>query len=326
MRIIIKKYLTLLLLSLFTICIALIIGIAYWFQHPHHNKSTVVLIEKGASLSQIAQTLSQQNVLTYPILFKGILYGTKGWRQLKAGEYLVPPAVTPAQLIHLLKSGDVILHPVVLIEGETSHHLIQKLRQDSRFQGTCEVPAEGSLLPETYHFPRGTDCQKIVKRMQKAMEATIDHLWAKRPSNHILQSPQEMVTLASIVEKETALSKEKPVVSAVFLNRLKQGIPLQADPTIIYGLTKGEDELLRDLTRQDLTWESAYNTYLHLGLPPTPIANPSRESLKAVMNPADVSYLYFVADGTGGHVFAATLEEHQKNHAYWRKVREALNK
>jgi UPF0755 protein len=321
MQIFTKKNISLFLRIFLALLMVLTVGVAYWFQHPHHNKSTVILIKKGASLSHIAQTLSQHKVLNFPVLFKGMLYGTGGWRQLKAGEYLVPPAVTPAQLMYILKSGDVILHPVVLIEGETSHHLIEKLRQDPRFQGACEVPAEGSLLPETYHFPRGTNRQKIVERMQKEMGATIANLWAKRPIGHPLQSPQEMLTLASIVEKETALSKEKPIVAAVFLNRLKQGIPLQADPTVIYALTKGEGELLHDLTRQDLTWESVYNTYLHSGLPPSPIANPGLEALKAVLNPAEVSYLYFVADGTGGHVFATTLDAHQKNHAQWRKVR-----
>lgn len=297
-------------------------GVAYWFQHPLKNESTVVLIEKGASLSRISSLLHQQKVLTFPIFFKGILYGTGSWRHLKAGEYLIPPSVTPAQLMHLLKSGDVILHPITLIEGETSHHLAYKLSKDTRFQGICEVPAEGSLLPETYYFPRNTDRQKIITRMQQSMEKALASVWRNRVQGHPLQSPKELLVLASLVEKETALPQEKPCVAAVFLNRLSQGMLLQADPTIIYGLTQGKGELNRQLTLQDLQIENPYNTYLNFGLPPSPISNPSFATLKAVAHPQNVLYVYFVANGSGGHVFATTLEEHQKNHAQWRKIRD----
>ncbi len=301
--------------------LTLAIAITYWFQHPQKNEGTIVLIEKGVSLSQISSLLHQQKVLDFPFLFKGILYGVGGWRQLKAGEYLIPPKVTPAQLIHILKSGEVILHSITLIEGETSYQLTQKLLEDSRFQGSCKIPLEGSLLPETYSFPRNTERQKIINRMQKAMEKALAEVWAERPSDFPLQSPHELLILASIVEKETALLQEKPFVAAVFLNRLKKSMPLQADPTVIYGLTCGKGSLERGLTRQDLCFKNSYNTYLNPGLPPSPIANPSLDSLKAVIHPANVPYLYFVADGSGGHVFSIILEEHQKNHALWRKIR-----
>jgi UPF0755 protein len=317
-----KKILTFLALLAFLLTLSLVaIGMACWFHHPQHNKGTVVLIKKGATLAQISMLLTQHQVLDFPFLFKGILYATGDWRHLKAGEYLIPPVVTPAQLIHILKSGDVMLHRVTLIEGETSHCLVQKLIQDPRFQGTCEVPPEGSLLPETYTFPRGTERQKIVRRMQKAMQAALTDIWAQRPQDHPLKSQEEVVILASIVEKETALLSERPLVAAVFLNRLKQAMLLQADPTLLYALTSGTRSLGRELTREDLQVVNPYNTYLQAGLPPTPIANPSLASLKAVMHPAPVSYLYFVANGSGRHVFATTLEEHQKNHAAWRKVR-----
>jgi UPF0755 protein len=297
-------------------------GVTYWFQLPLKNNGTVVLIEKGASLSRISSLLHQQKVLNFPLLFKGILYGTGGWRHLKAGEYLIPPSVTPAQLIHILKSGNVILHPITLIEGETSHHIAHKLSKDTRFQGVCDIPAEGSLLPETYYFPRNTNRQKIIAHMQLAMEKALASVWRNRAQGHPLQSPQELLVLASLVEKETALPQEKPYVAAVFLNRLSQGMLLQADPTIIYGLTHGKGELNRELSLQDLQIENPYNTYLNFGLPPSPISNPSLGTLKAVAHPQNVSYLYFVADGSGGHVFASTLEEHQKNHAQWRKIRD----
>lgn len=280
-----------------------------------------MLIEKGASLSQISMLLAQHRMLNFPFLFKSILCGTSSWRDLKAGEYLIPPAVTPAQLIHILKSGNVVLHPVKLIEGETSASLTQKLLEDNRFQGACQAPSEGSLLPETYYFPRNTERQKIIERMQKAMQSALAKIWANRSKDHPLHSPEELLVVASLVEKETALSQERPLIAAVFLKRLQQNIPLQADPTIFYALTYGRSVLGRALTRDDLQVESPYNTYLYTGLPPTPIANPSLASLKAVAHPAAVSYLYFVADGSGGHVFATTLEEHQKNHAAWRKIR-----
>lgn len=314
--IILSSAVALLSLSLFTA------GGAYWFKRPQNNEQTVVLIKKGSSLSQIGAHLFEEKVLDFPLLFKTILLCTGEWRGLKAGEYFIPPHVTPAQLIHILKSGNVILHPITLIEGETSHHLTQKLLKDPRFQGICAIPPEGSLLPETYHFPRGTERQKIISHMQKALKLVVNKLWSEHSPNCPLQTPEELVTLASIVEKETALSRERPVVAAVFLNRLKAHMMLQADPTILYALTKGVEPLKRELSLDDLKFESAYNTYLYEGLPPTPIANPGYLSLKAVIHPMDVPYLYFVADGTGGHVFATTLEEHQQNHGTWRKIRD----
>ncbi len=318
-----KKMILYVFLGTFIISLTLLmVGVAYWFQHPLKNKSAVVLIEKGASLSHISFLLHKQKVLDFPFLFKGILYGTGGWRHLKAGEYLIPPSISPAQLIHILKSGNVILHPVTLIEGETSYHLTHKLLKDNRFQGDCDVPSEGSLLPETYYFPRDTDRQKIITYMQKTMEKALSNVWRERAKDHPLQSPKELLVLASLVEKETALSRERPYVAAVFLNRLNQGMLLQADPTIIYGLTQGKDEMGRELTLQDLQTENPYNTYLNAGLPPSPISNPSLASLKAAAHPENAAYLYFVADGSGGHIFATTLEEHQKNHAKWRKIRD----
>jgi len=317
-----KKILITLSIALFASILFLFIGISFWFQHPQNNQNTVVLIQKGSSLSQISTTLSNQGVLDFPYIFKAILYSTAGWRDLKAGEYLIPANVTPARLIHILKSGDVVLHPLTVIEGETSYAFTQKLLKDERFQGTCEAPLEGSLLPETYHFPRGTERKVITARLEKEMKKALAEVWSTRKPDHALKSPEELLVLASIVEKETRLAKELPVVAAVFLNRLKQGMPLQADPTVLYGITKGKDEGKYELTLEDLKFESPHNTYLNNGLPPSPIANPGLATLKAVAAPADVNFLYFVADGSGGHVFATTLEEHQKNHAAWRKIRE----
>ena len=316
-----KKTIILFFVALLLSLSLFVAGVAYWFQHPQKNQETVVLIEKKSSLSKITAYLFDRQVLDFPFLFKTILYGTGEWCALKAGEYLIPSQVTPAQLISILQSGNVILHPVTLIEGETSYHLAQKLLEDSRFQGVCTIPAEGSLLPETYHFPRGMERQKIINHMQKAMKSVVANLWIERSPDCPLQTPEELVILASIVEKETALSRERPVVAAVFLNRIKANMMLQADPTVLYALTKGMEPLNRALSLEDLKFESPYNTYLYEGLPPTPIANPGYLSLKATAHPLDLPYLYFVANGSGGHVFSTTLEDHQRNHKAWRKIR-----
>lgn len=302
-----------------------IAGAAYWLHHPQKNQQQIVFIEKRSSLSHIASRLVKDEVLGFPLLFKAYLLGTGEWRELKAGEYLVPSHVTPAQLIQILKSGEVILHPVIVIEGETSYHLTQKLLKDARFSGPCIVPQEGSLLPETYHFPRDTERKVIITHMQKAMKKAVAKVWAERSEECVLKTPQEMVTLASIVEKETALAKERPVVAAVFLNRLKANMMLQADPTVLYAHTQGLEQKGRALILRDLKIESPFNTYFVTGLPPTPIANPGISSLRAVVHPLEVPYLYFVADGTGGHVFSTTLEEHRLNHEKWRKIRAEKN-
>lgn len=300
-----------------------IVYISYWFQHPYRNGQAIIYIEKNTSLSQITTKLADQGVLQFPFLFKSLLYGTGEWRKLQAGEYEIPAHVTPAQLLHILKSGKSILHPVTLAPGETSDHFLEKLKEDSRFQGTCSVPPEGSLLPETYYFPRGTDLQVIVKRIQDEMQKTLSQLWEKRPSSSPLQTPQELVILASIVEKETALAHERPIIAAVFLNRLKIYMPLQADPTVLYAKHL-QHKGVQELSLEDLKMDSPYNTYIYTGLPPTPIANPGRSSLEAVLHPKEVAYLYFVADGTGGHVFSTTLEEHQEHHNRWRCIRELM--
>lgn len=321
-RLTIKKSIILIALSFCLISILLTTLAIDSFRHPFWNSEKIVLIEKGSSLSQITSRLVENEVLGFPFLFKIRLLCTGEWRDLRAGEYLIPAEVTPNQLIKILKSGQVVLHPVTVIEGETSYHLTQKLLKDARFQGPCTVPPEGSLLPETYHFARGTERQSIINHLQKAMDRAIANLWLGRPKDCLFTTPKEALILASIVEKETSLPHERSIVAAVFLNRIKENMLLQADPTIHYALTKGREPLNRSLTLEDLKVDSPYNTYLYRGLPPTPIANPGLLSLKAVMYPMNISYFYFVADGSGGHVFATTLEEHQKNHAAWRKMRD----
>lgn len=325
MRALVSRKNLFLLFSLCWLTLSLLgVGTAYWFQYPQQNKGTIVLIEKGSSLTQISNLLHQEGVLNFPLLFKAVIYGTRSWAELKAGEYWIPANITPSQLIYILKKGEVILHPVTLIEGETSHTFTQKLIADNHFQGAIEIPPEGSLLPETYYFPRGTEREKIIKHIQKAMKEKLTESWAQRLPDFPLTSPEELVVLASIVEKETAHHEEKPVIAAVFLNRLHQGMPLQADPTVHYSLTEGKGDLGRDLTHEDLNIPSSYNTYLNIGLPPSPITNPSLSSLKAALSPAKVPYLYFVANGCGKHTFSTNLEEHQKNCIHWQRVKKEV--
>jgi UPF0755 protein len=316
-----KKIVLALILGIITTLIILSVAVAFWYQKALKNESTVVLIEKGASLSSIATTLADKQVLSCPTLFKAIVLGSLSWRDLKAGEYLIPAHATPAQLIYILKSGDVILHPVTLIEGETSYSFTQKLMSDDRFIGSIDVPAEGSLLPETYHFARGTERKTIIARAKRASEEALNKVWTNRSTECPLKSPQEVVILASIVEKETCLPKERPIVAAVFINRLATGMPLQADPSVLYAISLGKETREKELSLDDLRIESPFNTYINMGLPPSPISNPGLASLRAVTAPAKVPYLYFVADGSGGHVFATSLDEHQKNHERWRKIK-----
>ncbi len=207
-----------------------------------------------------------------------------------------------------------------LAEGLTSHEIVALVEQAEALEGAVEaVPSEGSLLPETYHYARGDRRGDLVVRMSRARDELLRVLWPGRAPNLPVATPEHAVVLASIVEKETGVAGERPLVASVFVNRLQKGMRLQSDPTVVYGLTGGTGPLGRALTRKDLQAPSPNNTYLNRGLPPGPIANPGRAALEAVLNPAQTAFLYFVADGSGGHAFAKTLAEHNRNVAKWRK-------
>jgi UPF0755 protein len=222
--------------------------------------------------------------------------------------------------MNILVDGKSIVYKLTLAEGLTSAMIVDLVRQHPTLMGdVTDVPPEGSLLPETYIFNRGESRATLIKRMQDDHNRVLDELWAQRASNLPIATKEEAVILASIVEKETGVAEERPRVAAVFVNRLRKGIKLQSDPTIIYGLTKGVP-LGRGIRQSELDKATPYNTYVIVGLPPTPIANPGKASLAAVMNPAQTEDLFFVADGTGGHIFAATLAEHEKNVKNWRQI------
>lgn len=296
-------------------------------------ETVLVVIEKGSGVAAIARTLADKKVIETPLLFRLTARLTKTESSLKAGEYEFTPGISMKDVLKKLSAGDVYLRQFTVPEGYTSRQVVRILEGIPELQGDiAQTPPEGSLLPETYRFVYGQQRADIVVQMQKAMQDVLTALWAARAPGGFELSEAETVILASIVEKETGVAVERPRIAAVFLNRLKLGMKLQSDPTVIYALTQGDTKedgkgpLGRRLLQKDLETDSPYNTYKYPGLPPGPIANPGRAAIEAVLNPEKNDFLYFVADGTGGHVFSKTLAEHERNAAAWRKVRKEKEK
>lgn len=282
------------------------------------DKTTVVL-RKGASLPEIASSLERGGVIRSSSLFMTAAKITGAARTLKAGEYEFKSRASMAQVLDAVRRGRIVRHWITVPEGLTSDMVMDILNKSSVLTGSAATPPEGAILPETYEVQRGEDRAAVLQRMMDDRDAVLNALWANRAPNLPFQTKEEAVTLASIVEKETGLAEERPRVAAVFVNRLRTGMRLGSDPTIIYGISRGRP-LGRGIFLSELRRLTPYNTYLIDGLPPTPIANPGRAALAAVMNPPKTGDLYFVADGTGGHVFASTLEEHNANVAKWRQI------
>ncbi|ABC21224.1 endolytic transglycosylase MltG [Rhodospirillum rubrum] len=281
----------------------------------------VVVVAPGSGVDGIAATLAREGVINDPLIFKIGVRLAETARQLKAGEYRFTPGMSAEQVMGLLVSGQVVVHRFTVAEGLTTRVVRDIVLAQEDLVGEISLePGEGALLPETYNYLRGDSRDAVVKRMGAAMGEAIDSLWEHRAPGLPVTTKAQAVVLASIVEKETAVPAERARVAGVFINRLRIGMPLQSDPTVIYGLSAGTGTLGRALTRKDLETPHAWNTYVIPGLPPSPICNPGRESLAAVLNPADGGDLYFVADGSGGHVFAASLDAHNRNVARWRKI------
>ena len=283
--------------------------------------STAIVIPSGTGLEGIASSLKRAGAIRRDFVFVIGARVSRQARSLKAGEYLIPAASSPRQVMDILASGKTVVRRLTIPEGLTAAEVVARLKLAEGLTGTAGNPTEGSLLPETYHFSYGDSREELVKRMQASMEVAVARLWDMRAADLPVNTPEEAVILASIVERETGIPQERGLVAGVFVNRLKRGMRLQSDPTMAYGMAPGG--LDRPLTRGDLKEPTPYNTYVIKGLPPTPIANPGIEAIRAVMNPVETDYLYFVADGSGGHAFARTLAEHNRNVRKWRKIRDA---
>ncbi len=304
---------------------AAVIGGAVWWEDRNFNaggpseKETVVLVRPGGGARAIAASLTEAGVIDTPLLFRIGVRRRDRTTELKAGEYAFPAGASMAQVMDMLVSHKVIMHRITIAEGLTSDMAVALINADTVLEGPVTVAPEGSLLPETYMFERGTTRAELLARMRQAQKTLIEELWPKRKEGLPIGSVEDAIKLASIVEKETGLAAERPRIAAVFVNRLKTGMRLESDPTIIYGLTKGAP-LGHPLRQSELDTPNPYSTYQIEGLPPTPICNPGRDSLAAVLNPPDSDELFFVADGTGGHVFAKTGAEHARNVAQWRRI------
>ena len=280
-----------------------------------------VLLPRGAGLIAIANQLEREDLVEDARLFRVMVMIDGGDRDLRAGEFAIPEAASMAEIYDILRSGQTIQYPVTAAEGLTTAMIARVVEAADVLTGEIErLPAEGTLLPETYLVSRGDTRQAVIDRMQAAQDALIEELWPNRADDLPFDTPEEAIILASVVEKETGIAHERPMVASVFVNRLRRGMRLQSDPTIIYGITQGEP-LGRGIRRSELdSTSNPYNTYQIDGLPPTPIANPGRDAIAAVLNPPEGEYYYFVADGTGGHAFASSLAEHNRNVARWRRI------
>ena len=285
-----------------------------------------VNIPARSKTRDIAETLQREGVIDVnPWAFLGATFALKASSELKPGEYAFQKNASLRDVIGIIVEGKVVQHAVTVPEGLTSEQIVARLSDNEIFAGSIkEIPREGTLLPETYKFPRGTTRDQVIARMQQTQKRVLAEIWERRNADIPIKTPEQLVTLASIVEKETGKADERTRVAAVFVNRLRQRIKLQSDPTIIYGLVGGKGTLGRPIKRSEIQQPSPYNTYVVDGLPPGPIANPGRASLEAAANPARTRDLFFVADGTGGHAFTETYDQHQKNVAKLRTMEKQL--
>ncbi len=282
-------------------------------------EETVVTVDRGMGVSSIGARLEGMGLISSARLFSIGVRLAGEQNNLKAGEYAIPSGASMHDIMVILHDGQSIKHWITIPEGLANIQIAEIIAANDVLVGEMpELPGEGEILPETYDFLRGTTRAQIVERMQEAMDETLAELWGNRQEGLPLETPYEALILASIVQKETGLAQETPLVASVFINRLRIGYRLQSDPTIIYGLTQGVP-LGRPIRQSELDRVTGYNTYHIDRLPPTPIAAPGRAAIEAVLNPPDTDYLYFVADGTGGHAFARNVQEHNRNVAAYRQ-------
>ena len=285
------------------------------------EQDKIVNIPPRLGIRDIADLLSREGVIDSPWTFITSALLAKTHDELRFGEYQFPKQASLHDVINTIIDGKVVLHQITVPEGLTSEQVVQRLLETDVLSGSVkEIPREGSLLPDSYRYPRGSSREQVIQRLQQAQARVVQEIWERRMPDLPLRAPQQLVILASIVEKETSRADERTRVAAVFINRLKQHMKLQSDPTITYGLVGGKATLGRPILKSEIEQHTPYNTYVIEGLPPGPISNPGRAALEAVANPARTKELYFVADGTGGHAFSETLEQHQRNVARLRAL------
>jgi UPF0755 protein len=291
-----------------------------WYGSSEVEEDTPFVVTSGSTLTQVAAELEQQGLIASAdgFLLRAKVFGGSG--HIQAGEFLIPAGASPASILQAFQDGDVIRRYVTIPEGMPSIMVQERLMAEPLLTGEIPVPDEGSILPDTYDFERGESRAAVLKRMQAAMDDTLAELWAKRGPDIAVSTPREAVILASIVEKETGVPGERRLVAGLYSNRVKEGMLLQADPTIIYPITRGKP-LGRRIRQSEIAAINDYNTYTMTGLPRGPITNPGRASIAAVLNPAKTQALYMVADGSGGHLFADTLEQHNRNVEKWFALR-----
>ncbi len=301
-------------------------GMAIYFYHqfnlPNNRcEETMIMIDKGAGSRQVAKKLTEAGVISHPLLFRLSARLSGLDKHLKAGEYVFLPGISMREVLDVISRGEVHYRQVTLPEGLTTAQMLRLIAAEPALEGEVTVEiAEGELLPETYSYVRGDSRDSIVRRARAAMQRVLEDAWAQKSRPEMIKDRHQLLILASIVEKETGLTSERADVAAVFVNRLRRGMKLQTDPTVIYALTEGKTELGRPLYKKDLAIDSPYNTYKYYGLPPGPICNPGREAIWAVVNPSDADYLYFVASGKGGHRFSRSLDEHNRNVGLYKKA------
>jgi len=293
-----------------------------WYAAGPLAKDTPFLVRDGASLSSVATQLEKAGAIESASAFKLRARIMGGGGSIKAGEFMLPKGASPSRILAIIQSDEVLRRMVTIPEGMPSVMVRERLMAQPTLTGDVAVPPEGSVLPDSYDFERGETRQAVLLRMQAAMQRTLAELWAGRGPGIAVSTPQEAIALASIVEKETGKPSERKMVAGLYSNRLRQGIMLQADPTIIYPITQGKP-LGRRIRQSEIQAVNGYNTYTMLGLPKGPITNPGRDSIAAVLNPAKTDALFMVADGTGGHQFSSTLEQHNAAVEKWFAIRRA---
>jgi UPF0755 protein len=317
----ISGFLSFLLIACVAGVLALVAGLQRIREPGPLNTDKVLFIAPGTDVPEIIAQLEREGIIDSPLMMNAALVIEGNRAKLKAGEYLFHQHASLRDVIDVVVNGRQILHAITIPEGLTSDQIVQRLKDNDVLAGDVrEPPREGTLLPETYKVARGWSRSDLIRKMQDEQRRLVEQVWARRSPDLPIRTPYDLVTLASIVEKETGKADERPHVASVFVNRLVKRMRLQSDPTIVYGLVGGKGTLGRGILRSEIDKPTPYNTYAIDGLPPGPIANPGRAALEAVANPSRTNDLYFVADGTGGHVFAETLAQHAANVARWRQI------